>query len=38
MLEGQEAALESYLQRPGAERIDARTAVIRADDPMLVLR
>ncbi|HVG96611.1 MAG TPA: M55 family metallopeptidase [Chloroflexota bacterium] len=38
VLEGQEAALESYLQRPGAERIDARTAVIRADDPMLVLR
>ena len=38
VLEGQEAALEGYLKRPGAERIDARTAVIRTDDPRLVFR
>jgi D-amino peptidase len=38
VLEGQEAALEGYLKRPGAERIDGRTAVIRADDPTQVLR
>jgi D-amino peptidase len=38
VLEGQEAALEGYLRRPGAEKIDARTAVIRTDDPRAVLR
>src|SRR5688572_2210884 len=29
VLEGQEAALDGYLRRPGAERVDERTAVIR---------
>ena len=38
VLEGQEAALEGYLKRPGAQRVDARTAVIRSDDPRLVMR
>ncbi|MGH2356237.1 MAG: M55 family metallopeptidase [Chloroflexota bacterium] len=38
VLEGQEQALEGYLKRPGAERIDARTAVIRTSDPRQVLR
>ena len=38
VLEGQEAALEGYLKRPGAERLDDRTAVIRTDDPRAVLR
>lgn len=36
--EGQEQALESYLRRPGAERLDDRTAVIRSDDPRAVMR
>jgi hypothetical protein len=38
VLEGQEAALERYLARPGAERLDERTAVVRSADPRLVLR
>ena len=38
VLEGQEAALDGYLRRPGAERVDERTAVIRTDDPRAVLR
>jgi D-amino peptidase len=38
VLEGQEAALERYLTRPGAERLDERTAVVRSADPRLVLR
>jgi D-amino peptidase len=38
VLEGQEAALQGYLERPGAERVDERTAVIRSDDPLQVLR
>ena len=33
VLEGQEAALEGYLARPGAERVDERTAVVRTDRP-----
>lgn len=37
VLEGQEAGLEGYLRR-GAERLDARTAVLRTDDPRAVLR
>jgi D-amino peptidase len=38
VLAGQEPALESYLKRPGATRLDDRTAVIRTDDPRQVLR
>jgi D-amino peptidase len=38
VLEGQEAALENYLKRPGATKIDARTALIRSDDPAAVMR
>jgi D-amino peptidase len=38
VLEGQEAALENYLKRPGATKIDDRTAVICSDDPAAVMR
>jgi D-amino peptidase len=38
VLEGQEQALEGYLRRQGAERLDERTVVIRTDDPRQVLR
>jgi D-amino peptidase len=37
-LEGQEAGLESLVRRPGVERVDARTAVLRTDDPWQVFR
>jgi D-amino peptidase len=30
--------LEGYLKRPGAEKVDERTAVIRSDDPRQVMR
>lgn len=38
VLEGQEQAVEGYLRRPGAERLDDRTVVIRTNDPREVLR
>lgn len=38
VFEGQEQALEGYLRRPGAERLDGRTALIRTEDPRQVLR
>jgi D-amino peptidase len=37
VLPGQEPALEGYVRRPGATRLDDRTAVIRTDDPRRVL-
>ena len=38
VLEGQEASLQGYLRRAGADRIDERTAVIRSDDPRAIFR
>ncbi|MBI3973735.1 MAG: M55 family metallopeptidase [Chloroflexi bacterium] len=38
VLEGQEQLTENYLRRPGAERLDDRTVVIRTTDPRAVLR
>jgi D-amino peptidase len=38
VLEGQEASLAGYLRRDGATQLDARTAVIRTQDPRQVLR
>jgi D-amino peptidase len=38
VLEGAESALEGYLRRAGAERVDGRTAVIRTSDARAVLR
>lgn len=36
--EGKETALDGYLSRPGAARIDERSAVIRTADPREILR
>lgn len=38
VLEGQEEALNGYLRREGAERLDDRTVVIRSSDPSAVMR